>query len=276
MSQSRVLLVDDDESVRTSLKGVLEHYDFDVVVASGVNEALQHIGAQTFDVLLSDLHMPGRGDGLTVVSAMRHANPHAVTLVFSGYPEMQAATAAILLQADEILVKPLSVPTLIALLRQKLVSPKNPIVRVPDNVAQILESDSDQIIQDWLTRVHNNKDLMRIPISSQERTGHLPQLLRDLATRLRRPQSVDGTHPGSKAAHEHGRLRRLQGYSAPLIVEESRMLQASIFQTLQNNLFRVDFSLVLVDVMTIADEVDEQLCQAMQTFTEAASVTIAA
>ena len=60
----------------------------------------------------------------------------------------------------------------------------------------------------------------------------------------------------------------MQGYTAALIVEESRMLQVSIFQTLQNNLPRVDFSLVLVDVMTIADEVDEQLCQAMQTFME--------
>jgi hypothetical protein len=46
------------------------------------------------------------------------------------------------------------------------------------------------------------------------------------------------------------------------------MLQVSIFQNLQNNLARVNFSLVLVHVMMIADEVDAQLCQAMQTFTE--------
>ena len=47
------------------------------------------------------------------------------------------------------------------------------------------------------------------------------------------------------------------------MVEESRMLQVSIFQTLQNNLFRVNFSLLLVGVMAIADEVDSQLAQAM-------------
>jgi CheY-like chemotaxis protein len=276
MSVARVLLVDDNENVRTTLKAVLEHHDFEVVTAPGVNEALQRIGAEKFDVLLSDLHMPGRGDGLTVVSAMRHANPHAVTLVFSGYPEMQAATDAILLQADEILVKPLSVPDLIEVIRQKLVSRAQSPARVTQSVATILESDSQQIIHDWLTRVKDNKDLMRIPLSSQERTGHLSQLLRDLVTRLRRPQSVDGKHVDSTAAHEHGRLRRLQGYSAPMIVEESRMLQVSIFQTLQNNLVRVDFSLVLVDVMTIADEVDSQLCQAMQTFTQPAPVELAA
>jgi hypothetical protein len=48
-----------------------------------------------------------------------------------------------------------------------------------------------------------------------------------------------------------------------MMVEESRMLQVSIFQTLQNNLRRINFSQVLVGVMAIADEVDSQLSQAM-------------
>ena len=61
-------------------------------------------------------------------------------------------------------------------------------------------------------------------------------------------------------------LRREQGYTAASMVEESRMLQVSIFQTLQNNLFRVDFSLLLVGVMAIADEVDSQLAQAMASY----------
>jgi electron transfer flavoprotein alpha/beta subunit len=51
-----------------------------------------------------------------------------------------------------------------------------------------------------------------------------------------------------------------------MLVEESRMLQVSIFQTLQNNLHRVDFSLVLVGVMAIADEVDSQLAQQMASY----------
>jgi len=51
-----------------------------------------------------------------------------------------------------------------------------------------------------------------------------------------------------------------------MMVEESRMLQVSIFQTLQNNLRGVDFSLLLVDVMAIAEEVDSQLAQAMTSY----------
>jgi hypothetical protein len=52
------------------------------------------------------------------------------------------------------------------------------------------------------------------------------------------------------------------------VVEESRILQVSIFSTLQNNLLRVDFSKVLRDVVVIADEVDSQLRQAMYSFGE--------
>jgi ActR/RegA family two-component response regulator len=277
MTAPRLLLVDDLESVRVTLKAALEINGFDVTAAGGVNEALQCIGASDFDVLISDLHMPDRGDGLTVVSAMRNAHPKAVTLVYSGYPEMEEATNAILLQADQILLKPLNIQDLVKVINENLVSGSKAKQRVTESVASILETDRDRIIQLWLSRVEEHPALMKLPLSSQERTGHLPLLLRDLVERLRRPRCVDVKHPDSKAAHEHGMMRRKQGYNAPLIVEESRMLQVSIFQILQDNLARVDFSLVLVDVMTIADEVDSQLCQAMQTFTmEPTPATLAA
>jgi hypothetical protein len=58
-------------------------------------------------------------------------------------------------------------------------------------------------------------------------------------------------------------MRREQGYTIPMVIEESRILQVSIFQTLQRNLRTVDFSKVLLDVVTIADEVDSQLKQAI-------------
>jgi hypothetical protein len=70
----------------------------------------------------------------------------------------------------------------------------------------------------------------------------------------------------SIAAAQHGVTRRKQGYTAAMLVEESRMLQVSIFQTLQNNLASIDFSVLLIGVMTIADEVDSQLSQAMESY----------
>jgi ActR/RegA family two-component response regulator len=62
--------------------------------------------------------MPGAGGGLTVVSAMRHSNPRAVTIIFSGYIAMKEAATAILLQPDEILVKPMAPEILIETIRE--------------------------------------------------------------------------------------------------------------------------------------------------------------
>jgi len=272
----RILLVDDNDAVGTTMQQVLELNNFEVVSASSVNEALSHIAAEKFDVLLCDLHMPGLVDGLTVVSAMRHANAKAVTLVFSGYPEMKEALSAILVQADEILVKPLDIPSVIELITKRLAAGDHSKARVLESVATILERERNATIQDWLLRVERDKELTGIPLTFEERTGHLPQLLQDLVLRLRKSQKIDMDSGTSDSAWEHGKLRHRQGYSAALLVEESRMLQVSIFQTLQSHLTTIDFSLVLMDVMCIADEVDSQLAQTMRSYTAEQNARVAA
>ena len=230
-----------------------------------MSEALQFIASEQFDVLLCDLHMPGAGDGFTVVSAMRHTNPKAVTLVFTGYPALEEAMDAILLQADEILVKPMDVPSIIALIRTKLDKRGMRPSTNTERVASILERDSNTTISNWLTRVRREKELTVLPLSDEHRTGHLPRLLEELVTRLRSPRIL-GSKAVSNAALLHGKVRQLQGYTVPMLVEESRILQVSIFETLQNNLSTVDFSLLLLDVMMVADEVDSQLKQTITSF----------
>jgi CheY-like chemotaxis protein len=266
MPTPRVLLADDDAAVRGMLQEALQRDGFEVVATAGVREALSHIAAEDFDVLLSDLHMPQAGDGFTVVSAMRHTHPHAVTLVASGYPELEEALSAIRFQADEVLVKPLEIASLRKLIREKLANPVAHRSPLPESVASILEHDLDATIQNWMALVEHDEELTCVPLSFEDRTGHLPNLLADLIGRLRLPAPTQTNF--SIAAHEHGNQRRNQGYTAAMIVEESRILQMSIFNTLQNNLSRVDFSKVLLDVITIADEVDSQLKQAMLSYVE--------
>ena len=260
----RILLAEDDDAVRDMLQAAMERDGFEVTAVANVRDALHCIATESFDALLSDLHMPHAGDGFTVVSAMRHTHPKAVTLVLSGYPQLDEALSAIRLQADEILVKPIEVSSLRELIRRKLA---NPITFRPlptKSVASILEHDLDVTIQDWLELVDHDEELTCIPLSFEDRTGHLPNLIADLIHRLRLPQADKAEI--SVPARQHGDLRREQGYTAAMVVEESRILQISIFNTLQNNLDRVDFSKVLRDVITIADEVDSQLKQAMLSY----------
>jgi len=267
----RVLLVDDDDAVRYMMTASLEHKGFEVVAASNVPEALKHIVTDNFDVLITDLHMPNPGDGFTVVTAMRHSQPNALTLLVSGHPDVQSAMDAILLEADEIIVKPFEVGKLADQLRDKMLSRKRTGRINIESVAAILQRCKDAVVHDWLTRISQSHELNHIRLNDLERTGHLPKLVDDLIVRLRRSNATtqDSDAAASPAAITHGELRFRQGYTPAMLVHESRILQVTLFGTLQNNMRSLDFSLLLPDVMTIADEVDAQLTQSMDSFMNA-------
>jgi DNA-binding response OmpR family regulator len=264
----KVLLVDDDDAVRAMMNATLERKGFDVVAAASVTEALRRITTESFGVLITDLHMPNPGDGFTVVTAMRHSQPDALTLLVSGYPDVQSAMTAILLEADEIIVKPFDVGRLAELVREKMLT-RRPAARLgKERVGVILQRCLTSIVEGWLLRAKQSNELSCLSLSDDERTGHLPKLVEDLALRLSRASATtkESDASDSPSAAAHGELRYLQGYTPAMLVHESRILQVTIFGTLQSNLNHLDFSLLLPDVMTIADEVDSQLTQSMDSY----------
>ncbi len=267
----RVLLVDDDDAVRDMMRATLEHKGFNVVAAANVTEALKLVATEGFDVLITDLHMPNPGDGFTVVTAMRHSQPNALTLLVSGYPDVKGAMAAILLEADEIMVKPFEVGKLADLVREKMLHRKPAARLEKERVGTILRRCVAKVVEDWLARAKQSKELNHVVLRDDERTGHLPKLVEDLIARLSKPSATtkDSDALSSDAALAHGKLRYLQGYTPAMLVHESRILQVTLFGMLQSNLSFLDFSLLLPDVMTIADEVDAQLTQSMDSYMNA-------
>jgi DNA-binding response OmpR family regulator len=274
----KVLLVDDDDAVRNMMMTVLERKGFEVVAATNVTEALKHIAGENFDVLITDLHMPNPGDGFTVVTAMRHFQPNALTLLVSGYPDVEGAMAAILLAADEIMVKPFDVGKLADFIRERMLNRKPAARLEKERVGTILGRSIDSVVENWLTRVKRSRELNHVPLSDDERTGHLPRLVEDLIVRLSKHGATtkDSDAVFSAAALEHGKLRHQQGYTPAMLVHESRILQVTLFGTLQSNLSFLDFSRLLPDVMTIADEVDAQLTQSMDSYMDAMQAPAAA
>jgi hypothetical protein len=203
-----------------------------------------------------------------VVTAMRHSQPNALTLLVSGYPDVQSAMATILLQADEIIVKPFDVGRLAELVQDKVLTRK-PVARLEkQRVAEILHRSIPSVVADWLGRAKQSSELSQLSLSDDERTGHLPKLVEDLVVRLNN-SATKGDAAFSEAAIAHGKLRYQQGYTPAMLVHESRILQVTLFGTLQNHLSLLDFSLLLPDVMTIADEVDAQLTQTMDSYMNA-------
>lgn len=72
--------------------------------------------------------------------------------------------------------------------------------------------------------------------------------------------------PETTSTHDHGKARFDHGYSVPMMVEESRLLQVSLFETLHLNQNSLDTNIPLEDVMTIADEFDSQLKRTVEIF----------
>jgi hypothetical protein len=133
-----------------------------------------------------------------------------------------------------------------------------------ESVADILERELKHVVEEWLMRVNKEADLMRVALTHDERTGHLPHLLHDVIKRLRIGAGTKA--PISTVAADHGDLRCKQGYTVAMMVEESRLLQVSIFTILHQNVKQLEFNDLLPDVVTIADEVDAQLKEQMLRF----------
>ncbi|MGC1371051.1 MAG: response regulator [Candidatus Sulfotelmatobacter sp.] len=277
MEPIRVLLVDDDPAVLEMMQRSLEARRFKVTPVAGVAEALARISTHAFDVLVTDQRMPGPADGFTLVSAMRNAQPNVLTVVTSGNPDTHEAMAAMVQQADEILVKPLNVRALGELTSKRMATHKGSRRISRETVAAILKRESTSIIGDWLKRLKEDEILSSGLVDDGERIGHLPRLLQDLVDRLCVSHLPENQHARiSATAAEHGTMRYRQGYSIEMIVDESRLLQVSIFHGLHNNLHRVNLSTLLIDVMTIADEVDSQLRQSIASYLQHARSLAAA
>jgi hypothetical protein len=148
---------------------------------------------------------------------------------------------------------------------------------VTERVAEILIRCKASLIADWLKQTKKAPELNHLHLSDEQRTGHLPKLVDDLVVRLGKAVTPNKNSDASMspAAINHGNLRRTQGYSAGMLIHESRILQVTIFGTLQQNISVLDFNLLLPNVMIIADEVDSQLTQTMESFTNAAPTNVA-
>jgi len=116
----RLLFVDDEEGIRTTLPAILQRRGFDVRVAASVAEALSEIRTHKFDVLLSDLNIGEDGNGFTVIRAMRKAHPNCVAILLTGYPAFDTAVQAIDDEVDGYLVKPADINSIVSTIERRL------------------------------------------------------------------------------------------------------------------------------------------------------------
>jgi DNA-binding NtrC family response regulator len=120
LSQKRVLLVDDENAIRETLSAILRRYGLIVTAAATMADAFQEIHSKRFDLLLCDLNIERKSDGLEVVREMRKTNPDCIVVILTGCPAMDTAAEATRVGADDYIAKPASVDMLVAMIGERL------------------------------------------------------------------------------------------------------------------------------------------------------------
>lgn len=109
----RVLVVDDEASIRDMLSKTLSLADYDVDVAADGRAAIDRLRLMPYDLLITDLRMPGV-DGLTVIREARRFYPALPVIIITGYSSEASAIEAINLGVSGYLTKPFRVPRVLA------------------------------------------------------------------------------------------------------------------------------------------------------------------
>jgi DNA-binding NtrC family response regulator len=101
----RILVVDDQESMRTLLKDMLEVIGYEVTLAEGGEEALSLVKSSSFDLVLSDLNMPGM-DGSALLRAIKSSLPQLPVVIITGYGTFHTEKRVMKEGADGYISKP--------------------------------------------------------------------------------------------------------------------------------------------------------------------------
>ncbi len=264
MERPRLLFVDDDESIRQTLPLILTAEGFAVTTVATVAEAIAEINQTPFEILLSDLNIGQPGDGFTLVSAMRRIQPQARTYILTGYPDFATALEAIRRQVDDYLVKPTDIPTLVKTLKTQATRPRGPDAHGM-RASTVIHENTETIIESCYREIEGDPQFARIDLPRSARIDHLPGLLRQLVNRLDQSSDINDKQE-MESARAHGKTRRLQGYSVPMIVEEARILYRVIADTLHANLLDMDISSIIPDLEQISDSVNVMLAESLRSF----------
>jgi DNA-binding response OmpR family regulator len=118
MSEKRILIVDDDESINAVFKMMLEEHGLNVTTASSGQEALS-LADSSFDLVILDIKLPDiTGD--EVAKTMRERGMAGNIVLMTGYPEMEDCIDMLGIGIHEILLKPISTDEILRVAREAL------------------------------------------------------------------------------------------------------------------------------------------------------------
>ena len=116
---AKVLVVDDDENIRNTMKAILEDEGYIVDLAATGREAVEKTQKVAYNIALLDIRLPDM-EGVELLKLMKDATPRTRKIMVTGYPSMQNAITALNKNADAYLIKPVNVEKLLNTVKEQL------------------------------------------------------------------------------------------------------------------------------------------------------------
>ena len=140
----KILLVDDDETIRSTMRAILEDEGYSVDSASNGKEAIKKTQEKSYNLALLDIRLPDM-EGVELLKLMKEPMPRMRKIMVTGFPSLQNAVEAVNKNADAYLIKPVDVDKLLATVKEQLEKQEEDKKFNEQKVAEFIESRVEEI-----------------------------------------------------------------------------------------------------------------------------------
>lgn len=142
----KILVVDDDKSIRETLAAILEQEGYVVDTAENAREAIEKTNNGFYNLALVDIRLPDM-DGTRLIASMKDTTPKMVKIIVTGYPSLQNAVEAVNNDADAYVFKPVNVEELLKTIKEHLEKQRNSKKYSEQKVAEFIETRARELAQ---------------------------------------------------------------------------------------------------------------------------------
>jgi len=232
--RTRLLFVDDEESIRLTLPPLIERQGFEVTAVGSVADALVQVNCVNYDVLICDLNIHRQGDGFLVISAMRNLQPGCLNFILTGYPAYDNAVQAIQQNVDDYFTKPADLQELVRRIRSKLTQRGLREAPVTQRLGMVLRTNSSYISDHILAGMKRDPLMSSVPLSDDERIAYVPDVLTSLIEYVEMGKNGLPSEV-LKLGAQHGKVRKKQGYDARMTARDFQLIGEGLYHLMQSN-----------------------------------------
>jgi len=155
---------------------------------------------------------------------------------------------------------------LLETIEQKLSNPERLHADRNQTLPEFLSQHRDEVAAAVLRRMKADPRLSKIPLSDQDRLDQVEAVLTDLLVRLQSESPEGAANRRASAGARHGLARKRQGYSLSMLVDDTRAIDAAVYEVVRDNLLDLDVSTLLQDLSRFNDSLERELQQSLQAF----------